>query len=216
MLNTCMWACKRRHAGMKPLNNHVRLYTVAFGGFHQKRQWSSACEVVCLVHQSLLHCIISYQNNRPLPAQVQCHHRTIDFTELEEDTDIFCRSQRAICDMLLFCDLFPKLTLRKLLKAWSFCSCGRFPTRGSAVGPGGKRYFLFTLKSHSRAEISPAKITVAERSMTLFTLCLLVSVWSTACFYTHFYSVFAPLSQYLCLYWTGWWLEARSDALGNR
>lgn len=58
--------------------------TVAFGSFDQKRQWSSACEVFCLVHQCLLYCIISHQNNGPLPAQIQCHHRAIGFAKLEK------------------------------------------------------------------------------------------------------------------------------------
>lgn len=59
--------------------------TVALGNLHQKGQWPSACEVVSLVHQSLLHRIISHQENHPLPAQVDGHHRPVGFTELRED-----------------------------------------------------------------------------------------------------------------------------------
>ncbi|KAG7217600.1 hypothetical protein INR49_021286 [Caranx melampygus] len=39
------------------------------GGFDQKWQWPPACEFISLVHQSLLHCVISYQYNCALPAQ---------------------------------------------------------------------------------------------------------------------------------------------------
>lgn len=62
--------------------------TEAFGSFEQKRQWPSACEVVSLVHQSLLHSIVSHENNRLLPAQVQSHHRPIGLAQLEKGAHV--------------------------------------------------------------------------------------------------------------------------------
>lgn len=77
-------------------------------------------------------------------------------------------------------------TLRKLLKGLCLSSWGRFPTSGSPMGPGGKLLFLLllTLNSHSSTKISPAKISVAENSIILPTLCLLVVSQLIEFFYT--------------------------------
>lgn len=189
MLNTCMWACKRKHAGMKPLNNHVRLYTVAFGGFHQKRQRSSACEVVCLVHQSLLHCIISYQNNRPLPAQVQCHHRTIDFTELEEDTDIL---QKLTCNLWHVIILWSvsKTHLEKTFESLIFLQLWQVSYERKCSGSWRQTIFPFYTKKpqqswdqpcqdHCRRKVHDALHTLPSRlrlvnSLLLYSLLLCV------------------------------------------
>lgn len=61
--------------------------------------------------------------------------------------------------------------------------------RGSGTGPGGKRYFLMflTRNNHTRAKISPDKITVAKKSIMVFTLRLLDSSLVDRClFYTPF------------------------------
>lgn len=83
-----------------------------------------------------------------------------------------------------------------LLKGAFLSSCGRFPIRGSAKGPGGNRYLrlFLTPNNHSRAKISPARKTVAEKSMTLFLLGLLDSTLLVGR---------SLLYSLKCLFWTG-------------
>lgn len=78
--------------------------TVAFGRFDQKWQRPSAREVFTLVHQSLLHHLVSGQKYRALPAQVQCHNRSVGFAELWKKcfysvkimlNSLFCRKAHA-------------------------------------------------------------------------------------------------------------------------
>lgn len=61
------------------------------------------------------------------------------------------------------------LTFNRVLNGALLSSCSRFPMIGRAGGPGGKQNFLwlFRLNSHSRAMISPAKISVPESSIML-------------------------------------------------
>lgn len=97
----------------------------------------------------------------------------------------------------------PKLTLIKLLKGAFFSSCGRLPMRGNANGPGGNLWLFFPL-NHSSAKISPARISVTERSMLLCKLCLLRLMNGCQILYVH--SVFGALIRVtLCLYLTGFW-----------
>lgn len=61
----------------------VSSVTVAPGSFEEKGHGHPACEVISLIHQGLLHSIVSHQDHRALPAQVQGHHRPVGFTELK-------------------------------------------------------------------------------------------------------------------------------------
>lgn len=68
--------------------------------------WGSACKVISLVNQSLLHRFIAHQNYSSLGSNVHRQHWAVSLTPLLEETRVYGNAQvRSLLHVLMF--LFP-------------------------------------------------------------------------------------------------------------